>query len=845
MNRRVRTAPPRLGHLIRDHRPAPLALALRLAVAGGLFLAAGTGTALAQGTPVPQAGAAAEAAKRYDIAAGPLGNVMARFAAASGVLLAGPADLVQGRSSPGLNGSYTPSAAIDALLAGTGLEAVRQANGTYSLRQASTAATPGSSALPAVTVVATREKDGTTEGTGSYTTPAMSTATPLPLSIRETPQSVTVITRARMDDQGLTKARDVMDNTPGITSNGTAPYREGYFARGFDISNYMFDGVTIGANNSRAGMFLNDLAMFDRVEIVRGATGLMQGVGEPSAAINFIRKRPTREFQASVETHAGRWNDYGVQADLSGSLNAAGTLRGRAVVLGRDSDSFQDVATEQRQLYYFTAEADITSSTLLSVGVSRQKNNNVTTYGGLPTAPDGADLRLPRSTFLGNTWNYWDDQTTMSFAELEHRMANDWKLKFAAISIHGDQQQARADVFYNDVTGQYDQSAGKADVFSERKNFQLTAQGPVQLFGRKHDLTFGVASRVKKEGNDTAGYWNPTIATNIDIFNWTHDAPMPNFTTDYRGRQEEKIRSVYAMGRLNASDSLKVLGGLRLDWYQTKSFDDVQDFGLTTWTQYNYEFKADRHLTKYFGIVYDLNRQNSLYASYTDIFQPQDYRDASNELIEPVVGKNYELGYKGELLGGALNTSAAVFLLDQDNLAIDDGPCPFNPTVSCYRAAGTVRSKGYELELQGALSANWQIGGGYTYVSKKIHRDGNPAAVGTRPITNLPSRQLKVSSTYRVPQSSWRFGGNVRYQNRTFHTDDWMGFTYHTEQGGYTLFDAMAGYRFDKHLDIQLNVFNLFDKRYYRSMNGQPVTWGGNTVYGEPRKVLVTARYQF
>lgn len=840
----------------RHPRRGPLARAAHLALSGGLLLAAGLPIhAHAQGTGAAQPGASADAAKRYDIPAGPLGGALARFAAASGVLLAGPAELVQGRTSAGLSGSHTVAAAIQALLAGTGLEAVRQPNGTYTLRAAAAAPAPPPAPAPApppssvslapVTVAATRERDGTSEGSGSYTTGAMNTATPLPLSIRETPQSVTVITRDRIDDQGLTKAKDIMDNTPGISSSGTAPYREAYHARGFDITNYMFDGLTVGTNNSRAGMFMNDLAMYDRVEVVRGSTGLMQGTGSPSAAVNFVRKRPTRQFQASVQGHAGRWNDYGLQADVSSPVNQAGTLRVRAVVMGKDSDSFQDVVTERRALAYVIAEADLTRDTLLTAGLSHQRNDNITTYSGIPTAPDGSDLRLPRSTFLGNKWNFWNDRTTTAFLELEHRFANEWKLKFAGARILGYQEQARASVYYNDATLGWDQNGGLADVDSQRTSVALTASGPFRILGRKHELVVGASRRTEKEANDTAGYWGYVFATGIDIFNWTHDAPRPPMSVDYKERRHKEQKGVYAATRLNLADPLKLLLGLRLDWYRHGGTADIQDFEATTWTLYPDDFKAARHLTKYAGIVYDLDKQHSLYASYTDIFLPQTERDHANRSIKPIVGKNHELGIKGEYFGGALNLAATVFLVDEDNRAIEDGPCTFDPDTVCYRAAGVVRSRGFELEAQGAVTRNWQVGAGYTYVSTKVHKDPAPGAVGVRQNTELPARLLKVSTAYRVPQSPWRLGANVRWQSGISHFDDWMGFPYRTSQGGLTLADAMVGYQVSANLDLQLNVFNALDKHYYRSINTQPVHWGGNTVYGEPRKFLLTGRYRF
>ncbi|MOA43092.1 FhuE receptor precursor [compost metagenome] len=104
---------------------------------------------------------------------------------------------------------------------------------------------------------------------------------------------------------------------------------------------------------------------------------------------------------------------------------------------------------------------------------------------------------------------------------------------------------------------------------------------------------------------------------------------------------------------------------------------------------------------------------------------------------------------------------------------------------------------------------------------------------------------MKLSTTYRFPGEQWRVGTNLRWQDRIHHSDDWMGYAYNTEQEAYTVVDAMVGYTPTRQLDLQLNVTNLFDKEYFSAINAQPVEWGGNSVYGEPRNVTLSARYKF
>jgi len=782
----------------------------------------------------------------YNIPAGTLAQSLNRFASESGITLSFTPDLVEGKQAAAITGNYTPQQGLNKLLQDSELEAVIKADGSYTLRRSikvgklSTVKVQADAVLP------------TTEHSGSYTTESMSTATKLNLSIRETPQSVTVMTRDRMDDQAMIRASDALVNIPGITvSSWSGPGREVYYSRGFEIDNYTFEGMPVSKEEGQS--ILGDLAIYDRLEVVRGSAGLTQGTGTPSAAINFVLKRPTRDFQASIQGQVGSWNFLGVQADVSGSLNDGGSLRGRTVVQGRDSDSFQDIAEEKRQLFYVIGEADLTASTLLTLSLSRQKNDDIMTWSGIPTAPNGDPLDLPRSTFLGNESDFWDSTNTTAFASLEHSFDNDWKINFSSLWIWTEKDARVSGVGWDwdgsDPASQTFYQTGLAfKVDSDRTTYDLSARGPFHLLGREHELVLGANSRIKDKDGSTAGYWwlAPRLVTDMDIFNWNHDAVWPGSYEDHRDyffTEEERQHGFYATTRLNLADPLKLILGMRYDWYEfTNNSQYIYEDAWVVSDPWEYDY--DRHLTKYAGLVYDLNSQHSAYVSYTDIFQPQDVRDASNQFIEPILGKNYEVGIKGEYFDGALNASASVFRVDQANLAIEleNQPvtCPFYPNSTCYRAAGLVRSKGYDLELQGALSSNWQIGAGYTYVTSEIIKDGNPESIGNRLNKNLPRSQFKLFTSYRFPGDQWRIGGNLRWQEKVDHTGEWVP-NYYTRQSAYTIVDAMLGYQYDEHLDIQVNVSNLFDRSYYRVI----ATNGGNAMYGEPRKIMLTAKYTF
>ncbi|HSX70684.1 MAG TPA: TonB-dependent receptor plug domain-containing protein, partial [Pseudomonas sp.] len=242
------------------------------------------------------------------------------------------------------------------------------------------AAEPTEEAVTLDAVSITGEADSgltdVTEDTQSYTSGSANTATPLKMSLRETPQSVTVVTQQRMEDQDLQTIADVVNNTTGVSLNRYETSRGQINARGFELNSLMIDGVpTIWEQPWSSGEIFGSLAMYDRVEVVRGANGLMTGAGDPSASLNMVRKRAnSRELKGSVELSAGTWDTYGTLGDVSMALNEAGTVRARLVGETNQGDSWIDMNSNERQSYYGTMDIDLSDDTTLWFGMSRQEN---------------------------------------------------------------------------------------------------------------------------------------------------------------------------------------------------------------------------------------------------------------------------------------------------------------------------------------------------------------------------------------------------------------------------------------------------------------------------------------
>lgn len=690
---------------------------------------------------------------------------------------------------------------------------------------AAEAETPATTLELGATEISGQQQLGTTtEGTQSYTTGAMATATKLPLTLRETPQAVTVITRQRMDDQAMTSINDVVNATPGLFLNfSSGPGRQSYTSRGFDVDNLMYDGIPSGYSGSTVGAQPN-LAMFDRVEVVRGATGLVTGSGNPSAAINLIRKRPLDEQKVTLTGAAGSWDDYRGELDASSPLNDSGTLRGRVVTSYRDANSFIDNAEEYHGLFYAVTEADLSEDTTLTLGFSNQKDKTNYFWGSSMIGQDGHHLNLPRSYNPGTDWENKDQEINTVFAELRQRLANDWNLQ---VNANYAEQNALFSGSYQSrwINNTLARTVYQAAYDENQTGIDAFASGPFQAFGRTHELVVGTSKRI---------YDMTTHSYSPYDRNWQLTAGKPDFVHTGDGRTVTTQDGVYLTTRLSLADPLKLILGGRLDWYDYDNRDGSGDYKVT------------RNLTRYAGLIYELDDHHSVYVSYSDIFTPQSSKDTSGTPVKPIVGKNYEVGIKGEYLGGALNASVALFRVDQQNRAVQVF-VPNCPQTSCYEGSGEIRSQGIDFELQGALTDNWQVGGGYTYArTHTIKDDANPQKVNKQFDTDTPERLFKLTTRYNFqgPLERLRVGGNISWQSRMYNDIALAdGSTYRPKQGAYAVTDLMAGYKVSDHLDLQLNANNIFDRRYYSSI-ANSASYGGDT-YGNPRNMMLTAKYSF
>lgn len=779
--------------------------------------------------------------KVFAIGPGKLSDVLAQFAATANVPLSfDPAPLAH-IDSAGLQGSFTVSNGFKTLLAGTGFTVNDQGDNTFSLRKIPQQSVVSQErALPQLTVQAAR--DTVTEGNPSYTVGAMRTATKMELSMRETPQSVTVVTRQRIDDQGLESLSDALKQATGVKVQEAEVHGTNFQIRGFTLDTMQIDGMPVTLLGSDSNPSI-DLAIYDRIEILRGAAGLLQGAASPGGTINVVRKMPAKEFSAQGAVRAGSWRNYRADIDVSTPVNTDGTLRTRFVAAVEDRHSFIDFVKERKDILYGVVQYDVTSALTATVGVDYQHTRGVPQGTGIVFYNDGGDLGLPRNTYLGARWNRRTTDTTNLFGDLAWQLGGGWTAKLAS-----SYQWYNADKVFLSASGSgVDRSTGMGPVLNyasasgtnnTQAGLDASLAGPFTLFGKTHELVVGANARRGNNGSGSVplrGY----SGIKPDVWHWDPTSLPPpvigafNSTTQTVAKQT----GIYATTRLKVAEPLTLMLGARASWWDYDSKTTNVTTGKVTPTAY----RVSRQITPYAGIVFDLNDRFSLYASYTDVFQPQNAIDRNGQLLDPVIGANYEAGIKGEFMDGRLNTSLAVFRIDQTNLAQTDvngpRPCPYNTDDYCSIAEGKVRSEGVELDVSGELAPGWQLSAGHTFNTTKYLKDRTREGLPFN--SRTPKHMTKFFTSYRLPGALNKFtlGGGFTWQSEFIYE---YGPTRIT-QGAYAVADAMLRYDITPKLSATLNVANLLDKRYYRYISHERAY----NYYGEPRNVMLTLRARF
>lgn len=787
---------------------------------------------------------AALAQARLNIPAGALADSLSQISLQSGRTISASAALVAGRQAAAVRDATSAEAAARQALQGSGLELVVTPSGVLSVR-----ALPGAAAGPVSVLSPVQVRPNTdiapTEGTGSYTAPESASATRLRLSLRETPQSVSVITRQQMDDQAILSIAHALQQTPGVAVVRENSEGFAFYTRGFQLQNFQFDGLpslSSDGGNVRDNYSLSSSVMYDRIDILKGATGLVNGAGYPSGVVNFIRKRPGQAFQGSAQAGVGSWDTVRGEVDLGGPLTESGAVRGRIVAASETRGSYMDFAKGRENVLYGVLEADLTPDTTLTVGADYQQNHNrATSNSHLPAFySDGRPVSFARATNPANRWARRDQDTTHAFADLTHHFDNGWQIKAAfahrnyrSRELIAGMSSAFVDAQTRRVAHGYYQG-GVADfgTDSRENGIDLLASGNYTLFGRQHELVIGYnAARTHSQSNRSDG---DTDAWIDDAFHWDNNATQPTtyerwLTNDVRVDQ----RIFYGATVLRPTDRLALILGGRVtdyDWHLQSDFANGRRPGYAT--------SMNDKFIPYAGVTYDVDETHTVYASYTDVFRPQAYSfDVNERQLDPLTGKSYEMGAKGEYLDGRVNASVALFQIKQDNVAeLDIGAPPLPSGGAAYRAVQGVTTRGIELEVSGEILKGWQLHAGYT-LARSRDRHGN------RVSTTQPQQLFKLATTYKLPGALNRLtvGGNVHWQSEAYFEQEVVeNTTSRFTQRSYAVVGLMAAYDISRQLRVTVNLNNVFDKHYYSGLGNY-----NSVYYGEPRHVLAQVRYTF
>ncbi|MFG1350902.1 TonB-dependent siderophore receptor [Xanthobacter autotrophicus] len=687
--------------------------------------------------------------------------------------------------------------------------------------------------LDTVNVEGTQDSAILTEGKDTYTASETTIGVGSPTPVREIPQSISTVTRQRMDDQNFTQLEDAMRRTTGIVVLANDQGRSSIFSRGFEIDTLLVNGLPAPLSSILGTQ--PDLFIFDRLDVLKGPAGLFYGGAGgnnagPGGIINGTLKPATDKYFLNSDLSYGSWDFMRAEVDAGGKLNEKGTVRARIGGAYQDRNSFVDYNENQVWVGYGTLAFDITENTTLSLYAWHQERDMLP-FNGLPAINLGGGvgqlLDVPRSTFVGGLWNRFHNETTDYLAEVKHDLANGGEakasLRYSDRNIdykyaYGASAVSTAPGKLGNFTMQY--TAAKVEETSLSGDAHVST--PFSAFGQEHNFTVGADFRAVDQTQ-----WTPTSTSlpgtyNIYAFNpWAVAEP----TTIYNRESvtDPNQYGLYTQARINPLDQVHIILGGRLSWYDSTS--DVTTANVSTGkvTATSSSVDIDNEVLPYAGFVIDLTKDVSFYGSYTSTFTPQTELDAAGDVLAPRQGYQYEGGIKGSFLDGALNASAAMFLIRDNNRALATN------TANVYVASGEVQVSGFEMEVSGKLAPGWEIYAGYTY-SETEYLTATTAQLTAGFSTYTPKHNYNLWTKYEFQDpllKGWHVAGGFKILSSFYTKSGGVTLT----EDGYTTVDGQVGYKFNDNWKATFTATNIFDEVYYTRVGSTSVF----NFYGEPR----------
>lgn len=658
-------------------------------------------------------------------------------------------------------------------------------------------------------------------GTSEYGVSDGETATRLGLSVLETPQSLSAISRSQLDDFALHNLNDALASQATVQVQSIETDRTYYTARGFEVRNFQRDGIGLGLTSGTLNGDI-DAALFERIDVLRGANGLMSGAGNPSATINLIRKRPTEEGTLSVAATLGSWNARRLELDASASLGE--NTRGRLVGVIDKSESYLDRYETYNRIVYGVIEQDLGAMGRLSAGVTVEDyQSDSPMWGALPLHyTDGSQTDYDVSKSTSADWAFWDNRKRSAFVEYVLPLAGSWQFQTV---YQYDDSKGDSELFYiydlPDRTTEAGMTGYASQYVGDERRQQLDAffQGQYTLFGRDHDAVVGL-NYARAETDETSLYdYTNGFPAITDFGSWEGRAPTPNFVdgrtgSDYRDTQQ----AAYLATRFRLSDTLSLVGGARvLDW-RSKG----QSYDKSRATQ------ANGKVLPYSGLVYQYAQNHSAYLSYTETFMPQSDLDANDDRLDPAEGSSAELGLKSAFFDQRLTVAVAVFQAKHKNVSESAG---FDAALGRTVYVGQdYESEGVEVDVFGQIGDNLSANLSLTQLSI----DDSDGITARR---HVPKRIAAAALSYQLPQApKWKLGSSVRWQDEISRVTRYGA---KAEQDAYTVVNAFVSYDYDENLSIALNGNNLGDEKYLSSL------YTDQGLYAAPRNASVTLRWNY
>jgi outer membrane receptor for ferric coprogen and ferric-rhodotorulic acid len=643
-------------------------------------------------------------------------------------------------------------------------------------------------------------------------------ATGLDLTLKETPQSISVISREFMDDFATNNLNDALKLATGIQVEAWETNRTNYMARGFEIKNTQIDGV--GMPNSW-GIVTGEMDTFayEKLEVIRGANGLLTGVGNSSGTINYVRKRPTNEQEGSLGFSAGSFDFRRVQADYSTPLTESGDWAGRVIVAAEDKDSYLRGYENDRVFVYGVVDGQLTENSTLAAGYSNQKNESHGNMWGALVLDysDGTQAEFPRGTSTAQDWTMWDTRNDSAFVEYVYNFSTNWNTK---LTYNHRESKNEDKLFY--VIGTIDKETGLGLMgwpgnWPDETNedlMDLSLNGQFDLWGREHQLVLGYSY----SENEYHSYQRPHAATEPAA------GLLPPFP--YEGNAiPEPVWGVKVLQSSTFQNLERIYGSMKLEF--TDSLTTIVGFNHAEYIRDGHSYgvpfdQTERELSPYVGITYDITDDILLYTSYSDIYQPQDQKDIEEQYLDPSQGVNYEAGIRWELSESFMATLAR-FKADQKDLGTYAG---VNSRGQYYYTGVDVYSEGTELELVGQLTEYDQLVLGVT----SLELEGED---GESIYKWVPRETINLAYSSNLPAyPAVRLGVAAKYQSDITKDGTVL------KQSSYTTINIFASWDVSDALDLQLNINNVTDEKYLTSLYNVGY-------YSAPANFTVSANYKF